>query len=180
MISKVIKMDMIKTQRLLLRPVKWKDLADYNEYASIPQIGYLSGWRPHASKLDTLAAIKNLKEAPGHYAIEFENKMIGTASIQPDDKRPGLKALMLGYSVNPDYHNKGIATETAKALIKKAFSMNYDCVAGYCYPENEASKKVLLKCGLSYEGTLKMSYKLYNGEVKDVECYLITREEYEN
>jgi len=92
-------MSIITTKRLILRPVKWKDVADYNEYASIPQIGYMSGWRPHSSRLDTLVAIKNLKESQGHYAIEFENKMIGTASIQPDDKRLGLKALMLGYSV---------------------------------------------------------------------------------
>lgn len=172
-------MSIITTKRLILRPIKWKDVADYNEYASIPNIGYMSGWRPHSSRLDTLVAIKNLKESQGHYAIEFENKMIGTASIQPDDKRLGLKALMLGYSINPAYHNKGIATEVAFALIRKAFTMNYDTVAGYCYPENEASKKVLKKAGMEFEGILKQSYKLYNGEVKDIECYLITREMYE-
>ena len=173
-------MSIISTKRLTLRPVKWKDAADYNEYAKQPEIGYMSGWKPHSSRMDTLISIKNLKDNPGQYAIVFEDKMIGTASIQPDDKRPGLKALMLGYSLNPAYHNRGFATEVSLALIRTAFMMNYDTVAGYCYPENEASKKVLLKAGMEYEGLLKQSYKLYNGEVKDIECYLITREKYES
>ncbi len=172
-------MDIIKTQRLILRPIKWKDLSDYNEYASIPEIGYNSGWKPHSSRIDTIVAIKNLMGTQGQYAIEYEGKMIGTASIQQDDKRLGIAAAMLGYSVNPKFHNKGIATEVSKALIKKAFSLGIKYVSGYCYPNNEASKKVLIKCGLKYEGTLRNSYKLYNGEIKDVECYLITKEEYE-
>ncbi len=172
-------MEIINTKRLVLRPLKWKDTADYYEYAKIEKIGYLSGWRPHSSRMDTLSALRFIKSLPGQYALEYEGKMIGTASLQQDDKRPGINALMLGYSLNPAYHCKGLATEAAKALIRKAFSGDCRSVAAYCYPENEASKKVLLKCGLKKEGVLKASFRLYNGEVKDIECYLITREEYE-
>ena len=143
-------LDYIKTERTLLRPIRYSDLADYNEYATIEEIGYLSGWRPHSSRLDTLLAIKTIKSAYFHYAIEFQGKMIGTCSLQPDDKRQGLNSYMLGYSLNPYFQKMGLATEVSKALIKKAFSRNVETVSGYCYPENEASKKVLIKCGFEY------------------------------
>lgn len=173
-------MSEITTERLILRPIKWKDINDYNEYAVLEEVGYPSGWQPHKTRMDTLSAISRIKNAQGiHFAVEFEGKMIGTCSLQEDDKRKDLPSLMLGYSLNPRFHNKGLGTELAKALVGYAFERNILTVAAYCFPENGPSKRVLIKSGFSYEGTLKKSYKQYDGSLKDVECYLITREAYE-
>lgn len=174
-------MEEILTERLILRPLKWTDTEDFYEYAKDSKVGPPAGWKPHANKLETLGIIKSLKSTGNVRAIEFDGKMIGTVSLPEDDKRQGLKARMIGYSLNSDYWNMGIATEAACAVIEHAFdTTNVDTIAGYCFPDNEASARVLTKCGMKREGLMKKSYLNYDGKVGDLICFLITREEYES
>lgn len=169
----------ITTQRLVLRPLKFSDIDDFYEYAKDPDVGPPSGWKPHESKLRTFFIIRELKHTDGCYAVEYKGKMIGTVSLREDDKRPGMRAVMVGYSLNPAYWNMGLATEAVKELIKRTFERKTaDTVAGYCYPENTASRRVLEKAGLSLEGILKKSYLSFDDKVGDIACYLITAEEY--
>ena len=51
-------------------------------------------------------------------------------------------------------------------------------ISAYCYPNNQRSKKVLQKCGFQYQYTLKDAEKLYDGSIKDNECYELTKVEY--
>jgi len=112
--------------------------------------------------------------------MEFEGKMIGTISYPQDDKRQGMRAKMIGYSMNKNYWGKGLGTEAAKALIDYIFATTLtDTVAGYCFPENKRSAGVLENCGLKYEGRLNRSFVQYDKTVCDLACYLITREEHE-
>ena len=174
-------MEEILTERLKLRALKWSDTDDFYTYAKTDKVGPPAGWKPHANKLETLSVIKALKSSGGVRAIEFQGKMIGTVSVQEDEKRVGMRARMIGYSINSEYWGMGIAAEAATAVIERLFdTTNVDTVAGYCFPENEASARVLAKCGMKYEGTMKKSYLNYDGTVHDLKCFLITREEYES
>lgn len=173
-------MQTIKTERLILRPLKYSDVNDFYEYAASNDVGPLSGWEPHETRLDTLLAIKNLKLAGYVYAIEYTGKMIGTVSFPQDDKRIGMRAKMIGYSLNKDYWGMGLGTEAAKAIVDYIFASTLtDTVAGYCFPENKRSAAVLEKCGLKYEGRLNRSFVQYDKSICDLNCYLITREDYE-
>ena len=37
----------IETERLVLRPFMQSDLHDFNEYASVPGVGEMAGWKHH-------------------------------------------------------------------------------------------------------------------------------------
>lgn len=174
-------MDEILTERLKLRPLKWGDTDDFYSYAKTNKVGPPAGWKPHTSKLETLSVLKSLKSCGGVRAIEYQGKMIGTVSVQEDEKRVGMRARMIGYSISDAYWGMGIATEAATAVIEHLFdTTNVDTIAGYCFPDNEASARVLAKCGMKREGLLKRSYLNYDSTVHDLICYLITREEYES
>ncbi|RZJ63891.1 MAG: N-acetyltransferase, partial [Flavobacterium sp.] len=60
----------------------------------------------------------------------------------------------LGYRLIEKYWGKGVATETAKACLKYAFEvLNLSEVYGICDVENDGSKNVLQKCGMTLVDT---------------------------
>ena len=44
--------------------------------------------------------------------------------------------------------------------------------------ENLRSQRVIEKCGFLYEGTLRRTYRIYDGSIREVRCYSMLREEY--
>lgn len=60
----------------------------------------------------------------------------------------------VGYILKPSAWGRGVATEVCSRLLKFAFEETpLKEVVAVTDPENTASKNVLTKCGLSYEGT---------------------------
>jgi hypothetical protein len=83
------------------------------------------------------------------------------------------------YLVRPDCWRHGVATESARALLRIGFSeMNLHRMIASCLPENPASSRVLEKIGMGREG-----YRLSNLEIHgvwhDSSLYSILREEWE-
>jgi len=66
-------------------------------------------------------------------------------------------------------------TEAVQKVINFGFNeLNLVAIAAYCYPFNKRSKNILKKCNFDYEGTLKMAEKIFNGNIYDNDCYLLT------
>jgi [ribosomal protein S5]-alanine N-acetyltransferase len=62
-------------------------------------------------------------------------------------------AIEIGYSIAPSYQGKGFATIAACQLINIAFeSTLVDCVFAHTLAENNASTRVLAKCGMTKVG----------------------------
>ena len=84
------------------------------------------------------------------------------------------------YCIGQEFQRKGYATEAAKAVIAFGFDkMNLHKVQICCKTINEPSRKVIEKCGLTYEGTLR-DYFFMNGEYVGRNYFSILRSEYEN
>lgn len=67
-----------------------------------------------------------------------------------DDTRPELE---IGYALHKKYWGKGYATELARALIAWARkNLPQKRLLGSVWPDNEASRCVLLKVGMQYIG----------------------------
>lgn len=96
--------------------------------------------------------------------LKENGKLIGHVSLTPE--RPEeFRMWNLGYIFNPDYQNKGYATEAARAVIKYAFNkLNAHRIAGHCSPENPASWKVLEKCGMKREGLSRKDFPIRTDE----------------
>lgn len=62
------------------------------------------------------------------------------------------RTIEIGYSVAPAYQGKGFATSAASQLIEIAFASKLvDCVRAHTLAEQNASTRVLEKCGMSKE-----------------------------
>ncbi len=82
------------------------------------------------------------------------------------------------YCIGAAFQCKGYATEAAKAVIAYGFdSINLHKVQICTKTINKPSKRVIEKCGLTYEGTLR-DYFYMNGEYVGRLYFSILRDEY--
>ena len=168
----------IRLERLLLRPIDEKDEADIFEYSKSPAVGPNAGWKPHASIEETRGIMQTIflgNETVWGIVLSKTGKLIGTVGLIDDPKRQNPAAKMLGYAISDQHWGNGYMTEAVLGVIKHGFEQcGLDLISAYCYPENLRSKRVIEKCGFVYEGTLKYAEKLFNDEIKDNACYVLT------
>jgi RimJ/RimL family protein N-acetyltransferase len=78
--------------------------------------------------------------------------------------------LEIAYSILPDFRQKGFAYESARKCKKFAFENNFHHrLISMIYPENENSKKVALKNGMTFNKKL-----IYNNREMDI--FAVTKE----
>ncbi len=84
------------------------------------------------------------------------------------------------YCIGEDYQCKGLATEATKAVIAYGFDqMNLHKVQICTKTINPASKRVIEKCGLTYEGTLR-DYFYTDGQYVGRLFFSILKNEYKS
>ena len=114
------------------------------------------------------------------WAIEMKDskKVVGSIGLHLDDKRPKVKARMVGFVLHPAFWGQSIIAEAVTEIVRYAFTeLDVDIISGYHYPFNRQSGRVFEKCGFRYEGTLRMSSVIYDGTVLDNVCFSILRNE---
>ncbi|MFR4986385.1 MAG: GNAT family N-acetyltransferase [Lachnospirales bacterium] len=174
---------LLKTDRLILRNFNKDDLDDLFEYAKVDEVGLNAGWIPHISKDHSMFVLNMFINDKNTFAIVYKenNKVIGSISLMKDKFRTDINSKCLGYVLSKDYWGQGIMTEAVKKLLEYAFChINIDIMSISHFKENIASKRVIEKSGFSYEGTLRNSFLLYNGAIKDRCLYSLTKIEYLN
>lgn len=175
-------MSKIITDRLILRHVLLEDMEDIYQYCKNPKIGLNAGWKPHKNRNETLDIMNNqFLNDKNIYSIIFNGKVIGTIGTMDDPKRLNKHSKMIGYSLAENYWNRGIMSEAVAAILNKCFkNKKINLISAYCYPDNIPSKKVIIKNGFKYEGTLRAAEYTYKKNLKDNECWSITYEEFQN
>lgn len=88
-------------------------------------------------------------------AIEFEGEFVGSVGLTPQTAWKAHSA-EIGYWVGEAYWGKGIATEALRMMSDIALSsLKYRKLFAPVFAPNQASMRVLEKCGFSLEGVLK-------------------------
>lgn len=153
----------IETDRLLLRRFMVEDAdAMYNNWASDPAVTEYLMW-PHHETVEVTEGI--LKDWTSRYceddyyqwAIvlkENGNEAIGSISVVLKDDRTEM--VHIGYCIGKKWWKQGITSEALAALIRFFFEeVGINRIEARHDPRNPSSGKVMLKCGLTYEGTLR-------------------------
>jgi RimJ/RimL family protein N-acetyltransferase len=91
------------------------------------------------------------------WAIDVAGFAVGGISLHPEEGVHRYNA-EIGYWLGEEYWGQGIATAAVRALTRHAFEVE-GLVRLYAavFEWNDASKRVLEKCGYAHEGTLRMS-----------------------
>jgi len=109
--------------------------------------------------------------------IKETGSVVGSIGLMNIDNN--IENCEIGYCISKAFWNKGITTETFSAVINFAFKeVGFERITGRHHVDNVASGRVMEKCGLKYEGTLRKIYKINTGSLVDCKYYSILKEEY--
>lgn len=156
-------LDLIKTERFLIRPLITEDAAGIFELDSNPKVHTYLGNNPIKTLQDAENVIKFIQKqyedlGIGRWAIieKSTGDFVGWTGfkyiIEPVNNH--INYYDLGYRLIEKYWGKGVATETAKACLAYAFEvLKLEEVYGICDVNNVGSRNILQKCGLKLTET---------------------------
>lgn len=175
-------MKTLETDRLILRAFREEDAADVYAYAQSPNVGPAAGWPPHDSLEASQRIVRMFIEQDDAWAIVLKEtgRVIGSFGLHKNGVRRLEAHKSIGYVLGEAYWGHGFMPEAVREVLRYAFEEEHLLVVSVVhYPFNEKSKRVIEKCGFTYEGTLRMATQSYSGAIYDDVCYSMTRDEYE-
>ena len=173
----------IHTRRLTLRPMTLADAAELHRLVGDVEIarntmtiphpypeGMAEEWiGTHQSKFDKGEEIV--------FGIERreDGAFVGVIGVIPEPH----DMAEFGYWIGQEYWNRGYATEAAAAVIDFTFRvLDVNRIEALHFIRNPASGRVMEKCGMKHEGTLRQARKK-GDEYLDVKVYAILRSDWE-
>ena len=166
----------MQTERLIIDSVKESDKEDYFYNISHDKKVLVTFICNYAKSLDDFD-ISNYVNHPKLFAIRLKStgRLIGIIDffVEPDSKE---NACEIGYGIGSSYWNNGYATEAAKAFIDYCFNeLGFDTVYASFFEGNEASKRVMEKCGMKFSHIFEKELT-YHGIERDLTYYSISKE----
>ena len=174
----------LETKRLILRPWCESDLEDFYEYASVPDVGEMAGWRHHESReiskkiLDSFITEKNVFAV----VLKQNNKVIGSLGLHPswannDEKYKELKQKEIGYVLSKSYWGKGLMPEAVIRVIEFCFdTLKLDAVTIGHFQSNDQSRRVVEKCGFKFIKSSEYYAKQLDKTFEDMKYILLAHE----
>ena len=170
-------MNIIKTERLLLRPLNETDAAEmFKNWTWDERVARYCRWHPHKSIEETKQLLKMYKsqtEKGFDYrwgiTLRDGNDLIGVIDVI--DLSEDKKTAEIGYNLAYDYWNNGYATEALGGVINNLFNNGVDRIISKHHIDNPDSGRVMEKCNMRFTGLSKTQAKFGSDEECDVKCY---------
>ena len=171
----------LETDRLILRYMREEDTHDiFTNINSDKDVlkYFIDRYVENESEMTLNRTIKLCLEAEKYlFAIELKetHEVIGMI-LQCSTANEIFNSLEIGYAIGKKHWNKGYVTEAFKAVIDFLFSLGVHKVVASHLVGNNASKRVMEKCGLVYE--CRRVQEIYYHELyHDVDYYYIINKE---
>lgn len=155
----------LETKRLLLRRFQLEDAqAIYQNWASDPEVTKYLMWPAHSGIDVTVRVLKEwlpTYESNHTYlwAITMKEngaEPIGSISVVQKDDR--IAMAHIGYCIGRKWWNQGITSEAMKAVMDYLFDVvGVNRIESRHDPRNPNSGRVMKKCGMSCECTLRQA-----------------------
>lgn len=149
---------LLETERLILRRMTLADLDDMSGINSDPVVMRYIGDGSVWTRAQSEARIRDIQKV---YRI-FPGLGLWTGEEKATSRFVGAYALNyipktveveVGYRLEKAAWGRGLATEGARALVRHGtVGLGLDRVVGLTHPDNDASKRVLIKAGLQPRG----------------------------
>ena len=178
----------IETARLILRRFTAEDLEPmYYNCLSDPEVWKWTSYDPIYCIADVqnraglftdkwLGAYQDDHRYSWAIQLRDTGEVIGRMfGMHPDDK---LRQVELAYELGRSWWNQGLMTEAVTAVIDFFIrEVEFNRVYAYHASENPASGRVMQKCGMTYEGTMRQACICNNG-IFDRVNYAILAQDY--
>ncbi len=172
----------LTTERLILRPLAASDAAAVQRLAGAREVAFNTLHIPHPYTDGIAEAwIEKVRKASGAggetvFAIVLldTGELAGAIGITPKEHDKAE----IGYWIGVPYWGRGYATEAAAAVIAYGFERRgLNRIEACHFTRNPQSGRVLAKCGMRHEGTLRQAIRKWDDYV-DVAWWSILRSEW--
>ena len=177
----------IVTDRLIIRTPEKKDVHDIFALMSDREIAASTGFRPMSTESEAEGKIRREMDGGLMFCILEKNlpeKVIGVFEVNPHKTITvsGEKCnYEICYFLHKEARGKGYMTEVVARMKRYLFDERMaDSLTIAVLPRNDASRRVALKSGFTYEGLERKCGMNYLDEVVDLEYYTLYKEEYLN
>ena len=178
----------LETKRLILKPIDPSHLDNLFALRSDPEVMKYIG---ETGSTQTREEVENFIQCgTGYYekyGLDFfsvfekeTGEFVGQAGLFHVGFDVKQSDIELAYRLHTKYWNRGYATELAKALIEYGFKkLSLPKIIAAVRPENERSRRVMEKAGMSYIGIVDFRgkpwpcYEIYNHQINFDEVKLI-------
>lgn len=170
---------LLETERLLLRRFAENDAKEiYEGFINQEDFLYYTNKKRRTleEEINSLKGIKEKYDNPEYYnwliTLKDSKKIIGAINLNVDNFNESLE---FNYAIDDRYKGNGYMTEALNVI--KGYCMNEikaNRFFGGCEINNIGSKRVMEKCLLKYEGTLRNHLKLRDG-YHDMHLYSFIR-----
>lgn len=177
----------LETKRLIVKQPEKSDFNDLLLLRTDSLVMQYIGTGAIQTEEQVQEFIENAKPYSDGYGMGFysvfekeTNHFIGQAGLFHLGFNVKQSDIELAYRLHPKYWSKGYATELAKALIEYGFSkFSLPKIVAIVHPENERSRRVMEKTGMSYHGMIDFKgsilpcYEIFNNKINFNEVRLI-------
>lgn len=172
------------TERLLIREYRKDDLDGFLRVVRQPEIVRTTyGIPKHYSRARGQWWLRTIKEnkrnnSSYEFAVFLRDTKyyignVGLINVSFEHNRADIS-----YYIDRDYMNRGYATEAALEMLKYGFEhYGFNKIQGLCMSVNPASRRVMEKIGMSYEGTLRQDL-FKDGIYYDIDRLSVLKSEY--
>lgn len=178
----------LETERLILRQFTIEDLQQiFNNCWSDPEVWKWTNYKPMHCVEDVINTAEmftdkwlDAYEKPNRYSwaiqLKSTDEVIGRFfGMYPNDQ---LSQIELSYELGRNWWNQGLMTEAVKVIIDFFFNeVGFNRIQSHHAHENPTSGRVMQKCGMLYEGTMRQALKCNNGLFDKVN-YAILADDY--
>jgi RimJ/RimL family protein N-acetyltransferase len=157
--------------QVALRPLALDDTAAVHDWARLPESCRYQAWGPNTYEQTQEYVATAVAALPSRhvFAVVVDGQVVGTAELNLHGASTGE----IGYGVHPRVWGQGIATATARELLRIGFGEHgRHRIFGTCDPRNVASAAVLRKIGMRYEGRMRGTAHIRDGW-RDSDLYAI-------
>lgn len=174
----------LHTERLVLRPLRDDDAPTMQKLAGDRRIATTTLTIPHPYEdgmAEAFVASQRETYAKGEAAtygitLRADGTFVGVIGFVADVIHAHAE---IGYWVAVPYWRRGYGYEAARTLLDHGFeTRGFQRIHAQVYRGNQASRRILEKLGMAYEGCLRQHIRRL-GTVHDVELFGILRDEWE-
>jgi RimJ/RimL family protein N-acetyltransferase len=149
----------IRTERLVLRPLRESDVDDLWPHVSDPEVSRKLTWSAHKERAETLEVVRGLIRAREIgtdlvWGIEHEGKVcgfVGLHGIKWTIRAWRVDRAELAYWIGAPLWGKGYMTEAARAVTRWGFDVaQLHKITIGCVEDNLASKRIIEKLGYRF------------------------------